>query len=156
MAGHGLSGVVGLVAFQDAESSWARDQTCIPCIGRQILSHLTTREIPRLDLEHRQIYIHTHLSLEDVLPVEIWLVKPSSRRSRALCPEAFTMEMFSMDTLTRTAWLSHSGLFTFLIFLSGAKVNEGGSDASGYLSHKEDRESATVSFDEGALLIGRS
>ena len=41
------------------------------------------------------------------------------------------MEMFSMDSLTSTAWLSHSGLFMFLIFLSGAKVNEGGSDALG-------------------------
>ena len=28
------------------ESSWTRDQTCVPCIGRQIPNHWTTREIP--------------------------------------------------------------------------------------------------------------
>ena len=27
-------------------SSPTRDQTCIPCIGRQILNHWTTREVP--------------------------------------------------------------------------------------------------------------
>ena len=27
----------GLVAPQHAESSWTRDQTCVPCIGRLIL-----------------------------------------------------------------------------------------------------------------------
>ena len=29
-------------------SSPTRDQTCIPCIGRWILNHWTTREVPRL------------------------------------------------------------------------------------------------------------
>ena len=28
------------------ESSWTRDQTHVPCIGRQILIHCTTREVP--------------------------------------------------------------------------------------------------------------
>ena len=58
---------------------------------------------------------------------------------RALCPEVFKMEMFSIGVLNRTPWLSYNGLFSFLIFLSGAKVREEGSDASGYLSKKEDR-----------------
>ena len=35
----------GLVALWHVESSWPRDRTCVPCIGRQILSHWTTREV---------------------------------------------------------------------------------------------------------------
>ena len=31
----------GLVGF-----SWTRDQTCVPCICRQILNHCPTREVP--------------------------------------------------------------------------------------------------------------
>ena len=29
----------GLVALQQLGSSWTRDRTCVPCIGRQILIH---------------------------------------------------------------------------------------------------------------------
>ena len=36
----------GLVALQHVGSSPTRDQTCVPCIGRWILSHCTTREVP--------------------------------------------------------------------------------------------------------------
>ena len=36
----------GLVVPQHVESSQTRDQTCVPCIGRQILILCTTREIP--------------------------------------------------------------------------------------------------------------
>ena len=32
-------------APQHMESSWTRDLTCVPCIGRQILNHWTTREV---------------------------------------------------------------------------------------------------------------
>ena len=35
-----------LVAPWHVESSWTRDQTCIPHIGRQILNHWTTSEVP--------------------------------------------------------------------------------------------------------------
>ena len=38
----------GLVAPQHAESSQTRDRTCVPCIGRQILIHYTTREAQNL------------------------------------------------------------------------------------------------------------
>ena len=34
-----------LVAQQHVESSWSRDQTHVPCIGRQILIHFTTRKV---------------------------------------------------------------------------------------------------------------
>ena len=38
-------GHMGLVAPWDVESSPTRDQTHVPCIGRQILSHWTTRNV---------------------------------------------------------------------------------------------------------------
>ena len=38
----------GLVARTHVGSSWTRDQICVPCIGRQILNHQTTRESPVL------------------------------------------------------------------------------------------------------------
>ena len=37
---------VGLVAPQHVECSWTRDRTLVPCLGRQILNHWTTREVP--------------------------------------------------------------------------------------------------------------
>ena len=37
--------LTGLVAPWHAESSCTRDQTRVPCIGRRILSHWTTREV---------------------------------------------------------------------------------------------------------------
>ena len=52
-AEHGLSGVgasvvglTGLVAPRHVESSLTRDRTCVPCMGRWILIHCTTREVP--------------------------------------------------------------------------------------------------------------
>ena len=33
-----------LVALRHVGSSWSRDRTCVPCIGRQILNHWITRE----------------------------------------------------------------------------------------------------------------
>ena len=43
----------GVQASLVAEGIWdlsspTRDQTCIPCIGRQILNHWTTREVPSM------------------------------------------------------------------------------------------------------------
>ena len=44
---HGLSSCgPHLVAPRYVESSRARDQTCVPCIGRYILNHWTAREVP--------------------------------------------------------------------------------------------------------------
>ena len=37
---------MGLVAPQHVGSSRTRAQTCVPCTGRQILNHGTTREVP--------------------------------------------------------------------------------------------------------------
>ena len=35
----------GLVGLQHVESSRSRDRTHVPCVGRQILNHCTTREV---------------------------------------------------------------------------------------------------------------
>ena len=35
----------GLVDAQHVGSSWTRDQTCVPCVGRQTLNYWTTREV---------------------------------------------------------------------------------------------------------------
>ena len=43
VAGYGLP---GSVAPQHVESSWPRDQTFVPCIGRRTLNHWTTWEVP--------------------------------------------------------------------------------------------------------------
>ena len=37
----------GLVALWHVGSSWTRDQTRVPCIGRRILNHCATREVPQ-------------------------------------------------------------------------------------------------------------
>ena len=44
---------IGLVAMWHLGSSWTRDRTHGPCIGRQILNHWTTREVLNL---HSCIY----------------------------------------------------------------------------------------------------
>ena len=38
----------GVVALWCAESSWTRDQTCVPCIGRQTPKPRTAGEVPML------------------------------------------------------------------------------------------------------------
>ena len=38
--------VHGLSCPQHVDSSQTRDRTCVLCIGRQILNHWTTREVP--------------------------------------------------------------------------------------------------------------
>ena len=46
--GHLYLWVTGSVAARHVGSSWTRDQTHVPCIGRWILNHWITRELPHL------------------------------------------------------------------------------------------------------------
>ena len=41
---------MGLVAPRHVGSSRTRDGTCVPCIGRRILNHCATREVPTQEL----------------------------------------------------------------------------------------------------------
>ena len=59
-------GHMGLVAPQHVESSYTRDQIHVPCIGRRILIHFTTRELPVqyiLKSELIQNYIEQNIKL---------------------------------------------------------------------------------------------
>ena len=49
---HGLQQLwrMGLFAPWHVGSSWTRDRTRVPCIGRRILNHCATREVPLLFL----------------------------------------------------------------------------------------------------------
>ena len=44
-AQHELQGAQASVVALHVESSWIRDQTCVPCIGRWVLHHWTTRVV---------------------------------------------------------------------------------------------------------------
>ena len=46
---------MGIVAPKHVVFSRTRDWTCVPCIGRQILNHWTTREVPALSLLSLQV-----------------------------------------------------------------------------------------------------
>ena len=46
----------GLVALQHVASSQTRDRTHVPCIGRRILNHCTTREVPSFTLLKNQTF----------------------------------------------------------------------------------------------------
>ena len=51
----------GLVTPQHVGSSRARDQTHVPCVGKWILNHCTTREVPTqiLTLENNPLWFNT-------------------------------------------------------------------------------------------------
>ena len=40
----------GLVVPRHVGSSWTRDQTHVPCIGRWVLNHCATREFPQISI----------------------------------------------------------------------------------------------------------
>ena len=46
---------VGLVAAQHVGSSWTRARTRVPCIGRQIFNHCTTREAQKVFLKFNSV-----------------------------------------------------------------------------------------------------
>ena len=45
----------GLVPPRHVGSSWTRARTCVPCIGRWILNHCTTREVPICEILRTEI-----------------------------------------------------------------------------------------------------
>ena len=47
----------GLAAPQHMESPWSRDQTHVPCIGRQILIHWSTKEF-QFCLMNAQVFLN--------------------------------------------------------------------------------------------------
>ena len=53
---------MSLAALWRVKSSQARDWTCVPCVGRQILNQCTTREVPVLGSSY--ISCHSHFTLK--------------------------------------------------------------------------------------------
>ena len=53
--------VHGLSCSEPVRSSWTRDQTHVSCIGRQILIHCTTREVPGCDIIESAFMIEAQL-----------------------------------------------------------------------------------------------
>ena len=53
---------MGLAAPRHVGSFQTRDWTCVPCIGRRILNHCATREVPDIVFHHLQKF-HLVLSL---------------------------------------------------------------------------------------------
>ena len=45
-------------------SSWTRDRTCVPCIGRQILNHWTIREVPMSSNNSSPLFSTLELSMQ--------------------------------------------------------------------------------------------
>ena len=75
VAEHGLwsvgfssCGPVGLVAPRHVGSSWTRGRTCVPCTGRWILSHWTTREVLRHPYLFKKNYLFFGCTGSSLLP----------------------------------------------------------------------------------------
>ena len=51
----GSQALEGLVAPQHVGSSRIRAQTCVPCIGRRILNHCATREVPLSNFSYADV-----------------------------------------------------------------------------------------------------
>ena len=50
---------MALAVPRHVESSWTRDQTCVPCVGRQILIHSATKEVLRV-LDNKKVHLQVH------------------------------------------------------------------------------------------------
>ena len=64
----------GLVARRHVQSSWTRNRTCIPCIGRWILIHWTTRGVPSHALPSKlALNLQTGSTLGECLTLNLFL-----------------------------------------------------------------------------------
>ena len=78
------------------ESSRTRARTCVPCIGRRILNHCTTREVtalltlilvPQITFTHNLLVLVTLSNQEFPVPLT-----PSSQEKNPLEPLQFTLD----------------------------------------------------------------
>ena len=60
----------GFVALRHVGSSRTRDQTCVPCIGRQILNHWTAKEVLDSFMAYKALYNHSCLAVPHKLSRE--------------------------------------------------------------------------------------
>ena len=122
---------MGLVSQRHVKSSWTRDWTYVPCIGRQILNHWTTREVLGTSL-----FIATSLemgNISDVLGLLSSLEKPAKK---------FLLYMSSKiwnNFSWTNCWLFH----TLLLYLTYKHV------ISGFPGSSDSKESACNAGDPG-------
>ena len=72
---------MGLVALQHVGSFQIRDQTHVPCLGRWILKHRATREVPTPilytnKLRHRWAESLSHVTQMGADRIQLWFVQP--------------------------------------------------------------------------------
>ena len=87
---------IGLLASQHVESSWTRDSTHVPCTGRQITLHCTTRVV--------QEAIFVTLALMADMPREIHMARRNRKQleqSLLLSPQDCEMVIDSGKWLQR-------------------------------------------------------
>ena len=84
---------MGLVTPRHVGSSRTRDRTCVPCIGRRILNHCTTREVPTLFLKkEKNISYHWGYFLKSFIYYR-WL--PTTGICQYLSPWHFLNQFYS-------------------------------------------------------------
>ena len=87
---------MGLVAPWLVESSWTRDQTHIPCIGRWILIHCTTREVPITAILNRKKLVPAACNLRTLVP--IWYLSGENKGIINVKSELFISEFQNGDS----------------------------------------------------------
>ena len=76
----------GFVAPRHVGSSRTRARTCVPCIGRRILNHCTTREVPHLGLLYLVFSLPGNSSSPHLLPLVRFMANYfTSFRSQLTC-----------------------------------------------------------------------
>ena len=77
---------MGSVAPKHVKSSWTRDGTCVPCIGRQIPIHYTTRKVLSFlfSLEHLFCPILDFLSVQLLSRVQLFAASWTIARQASL------------------------------------------------------------------------
>ena len=94
---------MGLVAPRHVGSSWTRDQIRVLCIGRQILNHCTTREVP-VSLSKSALAVSTpSIRPGGLLPGHACAWSPRKWGALGHCP----LNMLSAFLRTRTGQGEH-------------------------------------------------
>ena len=108
---------MGLVAPRHVGSSQIRDQTCVPCIGSQILNHWTTRKVPGFTLGvvnfmHLGKCIMTYLSIWHIYLSYIYL-SLCDHTEYFHCPKMSWCSLFFPPTPQRLTFTDYFTIYSF-------------------------------------------
>ena len=93
----------GLVAPRHVGFSRTRDRTCVPCIGRQILNHCATREVP--ELPTLQLVLETYQKAGSLYFGD----RGQAGENPLSISATFTNRLHSLARLLRTYYVPGSG-----------------------------------------------